>query len=76
MDGYEVARLLRSTPGFEDVQLVAMTGYGRDEDRRRALEAGFDVHLVKPLDIDALEHLLNYPARCPAGGTEPKPAGL
>jgi signal transduction histidine kinase/DNA-binding response OmpR family regulator len=54
MDGYEVARRLRRQPGLKDLPLVALTGYGQEEDRRRSREAGFDLHLVKPLDLDAL----------------------
>src|SRR5262249_14449210 len=48
MDGYEVARRLRQEPGLEKVLLAAVSGYGQEEDRRRAREAGFDRHLVKP----------------------------
>src|SRR5262249_1063691 len=58
MDGYEVARRLREQPGAENVRLVALTGYGREEDQRRSREAGFDHHLVKPVDFDALDELL------------------
>lgn len=58
MDGYETARRLRRLPGGENVMLVALTGWGQDEDRRRAEEAGFDKHLVKPVDVEALESLL------------------
>lgn len=54
MDGYEVARRLRSDPRTCNVRLVAVTGYGLADDVRRALEAGFDHHLVKPVDIDLL----------------------
>jgi CheY-like chemotaxis protein/two-component sensor histidine kinase len=58
MDGYEVARTLRARfPGHRST-LVALTGWGQDEDRRRVREAGFDHHLVKPADIDALEKVL------------------
>ena len=57
LDGYQVARELRSTP--LSTRLVAMTGYGRPEDRQRALEAGFDAHLVKPVDFDELSRLLD-----------------
>jgi PAS domain S-box-containing protein len=57
MDGYEVARRLRGEPGLEEVLLIALTGYGRDEDRRRCREVGFDHHLVKPVDSDALQRL-------------------
>lgn len=51
MDGYELARRLRDRFG-EKITLVAVTGYGQDSDRRRSKEAGFDEHLVKPIDID------------------------
>lgn len=57
MDGYEVVRQLRARWGRRPV-LVALTGYGQDEDRRRALEAGFDHHLVKPTSLDALYEVL------------------
>ena len=50
MDGYEVARRLRRVPGGADARLIAVTGFGRDEDRRRSHEAGFDRHVTKPLD--------------------------
>ncbi|NRF67316.1 PAS domain S-box protein [Aquincola sp. S2] len=58
MDGYEVARRLRSQPALEQVVLTALTGWGQQEDRRRTAEAGFDHHLVKPLELKALETLL------------------
>jgi signal transduction histidine kinase/CheY-like chemotaxis protein len=57
IDGYGLAREVRSKLG-DDVYLVALTGYGQPQDRSRALDAGFDVHLTKPVDIDALERLL------------------
>ena len=50
LDGYEVARRLRQRPGLEDLVLVAMTGYGQESDRERSKTAGFDHHLVKPVD--------------------------
>jgi signal transduction histidine kinase len=56
-DGYEVARAIRTQQGRE-VTLVALTGWGQDADRRRAIESGFDYHLVKPVDPDALNQLL------------------
>ncbi|HET7779851.1 MAG TPA: ATP-binding protein, partial [Rudaea sp.] len=58
MNGYDVARALRM--GFPDhaATLVALTGWGQEDDRRRAREAGFDHHLVKPADLDVLQHLL------------------
>ncbi len=58
MDGYEVARRIRSMPGLESVVLAAVTGWGQQEDRRRSAEAGFDHHLVKPPEPQALENLL------------------
>ena len=59
MDGYELARRARvSVDGKRTPLLVALTGYGLPEDRSRALEAGFDEHLVKPVDQNALEALL------------------
>jgi signal transduction histidine kinase/ActR/RegA family two-component response regulator len=54
MDGLEVARRLREEVGLKDVLLVAMTGYGQDEDRRRTEGAGFNTHLVKPVDVERL----------------------
>ncbi|HTU00779.1 MAG TPA: ATP-binding protein, partial [Candidatus Sulfotelmatobacter sp.] len=58
MSGYELARELRAVPGLERVCLVALTGYGQEEDRRRSREAGFDHHLIKPVDWRALQRLL------------------
>lgn len=64
LDGYEVARRIRAQPWGERITLVALTGWGQDSDRRRSGEAGFDSHLVKPLDLDKLTELLNrLPAR-------------
>ena len=58
MDGYEVASRLRAAPGGGDLHLIALTGYGQAEDRRRALEAGFDDHLVKPVEPEKLQQAL------------------
>ncbi len=58
MDGVEVGARLRQDPKFHDLLLIALTGYGRDEDRQRSRSAGFDAHLVKPVDITALNTLL------------------
>jgi PAS domain S-box-containing protein len=58
MDGYEIARRARQRVGRLDVTLIALTGWGHEEHRRRAREAGFDHHLVKPVDIGALHTLL------------------
>jgi signal transduction histidine kinase/CheY-like chemotaxis protein len=59
MDGYEVARRIRSRHPERRTALVALTGWGQDKDRERAREAGFDRHLVKPVEIDALQVLLS-----------------
>ncbi len=59
MDGYEVARRLRGgTPG-RNLLLVAVTGYGQDDDRNKTAAAGFNHHLVKPVDFDQLETILS-----------------
>lgn len=58
MDGLEAARRLRSQPWSTQLVLVALTGWGQDEDRERSEAAGFDHHLVKPLDTAALAALL------------------
>ena len=58
MDGYEVARRIRTLPGGRGVRLLALTGWGQEEDKRRALEAGFDEHLTKPVEPALLESLL------------------
>jgi CheY-like chemotaxis protein len=58
MDGFELARRLRAEPMTHGAMLVAVTGYGREEDVRAALAAGFDHHLVKPVNLTALRELL------------------
>jgi signal transduction histidine kinase/ActR/RegA family two-component response regulator len=58
MTGYEVATALRKDPSTRSAKLIAVTGYGRDEDRRRSKEAGFDLHLTKPVDPVKLKALL------------------
>ena len=58
MNGYEVARRLRARPGGAGTRLIALTGWGQEEDRRRAREAGFDHHLVKPAELPVLLALL------------------
>ena len=62
IDGYELARRVRATGGAE-TKLVALTGYGLPEQRQKALAAGFDLHLVKPVEPDVLAALLEDPAR-------------
>src|SRR5262249_27281610 len=62
LNGYAVARRLRAQPGGKEMVLIATTGWGQDDDRRRAFEAGFDHHMVKPIDPAALQHLLTETA--------------
>lgn len=61
MDGYAVARRIRAQPRLGGVLLVALSGWGGDEDRRRSRESGFDHHLVKPVDIALLRQVLDTP---------------
>ena len=68
LDGYEVARRIRAEPWGKNTVLIALTGWGQDEDRRRSREVGFDSHLVKPLDPEALATLL---ARLPVSAAVP-----
>jgi PAS domain S-box-containing protein len=65
LSGYDAAREMRSKPWAEGISLIAVTGWAREVDRRRALEAGFDRHLSKPVSADVLEALLNAPAAVP-----------
>ena len=58
MDGYEVARRLRKDLHLQEALLIALTGYGQEEDRKLSQEAGFDAHLTKPIEIADLERLL------------------
>jgi signal transduction histidine kinase/CheY-like chemotaxis protein len=64
-DGYEVARRLRMLPGCAAIRLIALTGYGQPGDRDRAIAAGFEAHLVKPVDLTELGQLLAMPAPGP-----------
>ncbi|HET7695019.1 MAG TPA: ATP-binding protein [Vicinamibacterales bacterium] len=59
MDGFELARRFRESDRHAAIKLVAITGYGQETDRQRSRDAGFDAHLVKPVDMDQLEHLLS-----------------
>jgi PAS domain S-box-containing protein len=70
MDGYEVARRLRARPETADKLIIAVTGYGQKEDRQRALAAGFDHHLVKPIESETLIQLL----AAPRGSQQPSAA--
>jgi len=66
IDGYEVARRVRTEPGLRDVFLIALTGWGSTRDQDIARQAGFDVHLTKPVDLTALERLLAAPREAQA----------
>ena len=61
MDGLEVARRLRQDPNLDNVLLVALSGYGQDEDLRRSREAGFNSHLIKPVKLGTLNKLILNP---------------
>jgi PAS domain S-box-containing protein len=72
LNGYEVARALRQEPWGAGITLIALTGWGQESDRQKAIDAGFDRHLTKPIDPDALESLLSEGARPAAKGAEIK----
>ena len=61
MDGYTVARHLRALPAFAATRIIALTGYGATEARENARKAGFDLHLVKPVDAEELEAAICAP---------------
>lgn len=65
LSGYDVARRIRAARG-EHVLIVAITGWGQDEDRRRARDAGFDHHFTKPVDFDRLVAVMDREAPAPA----------
>jgi CheY-like chemotaxis protein len=58
MDGYELSRRLRQEPGMATALVVSISGYGQETNRQRSLDAGCDVHLVKPVEVDELQRLL------------------
>ncbi|MGP1717368.1 MAG: hybrid sensor histidine kinase/response regulator [Methylophilus sp.] len=59
MDGYELARRIKANAAMADATLIAVTGYGREDDKKMALQSGFDYHLVKPVDFEQLMKLIN-----------------
>jgi len=71
VNGYEVARAIRGMRELEGVILVAVTGYSSEEDRRRSMEVGFDAHVAKPVDYEALQR--QVPALAPARATGDQP---
>jgi CheY-like chemotaxis protein len=66
LDGYEIAKRLRASREGAHVHLIALTGYGGEQDRRLAIEAGFDQHVTKPVDLEELERLFARPPRRPS----------
>jgi CheY-like chemotaxis protein len=69
MDGFELARQFRLVPELRQTRLIAITGYGQDHDRRRSASAGFDAHLVKPVDV---EHLHRLAVKLTSSADEPR----
>ena len=67
MDGYQVAIRLRDEEACKDTVIIAVSGYGQEDDRRRARAAGFDHHLVKPIDHEALLELIDRRSEVSAG---------
>ena len=79
LNGYEVCQRSAHAPGADGLVIIALTGWGQDEDRQRSLDAGFDTHLVKPVDHEAPDEAARVPAlprrRCPAArGAGPRAA--
>jgi signal transduction histidine kinase/DNA-binding response OmpR family regulator len=66
-DGYQIARIIRSKPDGKKIHLIALTGYGREEDQARSHEAGFERHMTKPIDIVALRNVLEEVVQPVAG---------
>ena len=69
LNGYEACRRIREQPWSKGMVIVALTGWGQEQDRRRSAEAGFDHHMVKPVEVAGLEKLLATPNVRPEGGT-------
>ena len=63
MSGYEIADRMRKNPQLRNIRIIAQTGWGQEQDRKLSANAGFDFHLVKPLDPDELASLLVAPER-------------
>ncbi len=74
MDGYEAARRIRREPWGRDLVLVALTGWGQDDDKRRTRDAGFDHHLVKPAERAELRRILAQLERGPSLNAAGRPA--
>lgn len=74
LDGLEVARTLRRTPGLAATRLVALSGWGQPHDRQLSLDAGFDRHIPKPMGIEMLEELLRETGLASTGGKSAQPS--
>jgi len=74
LDGYQLARLVRESEWGKGMLLVAVTGWGREDDRKRALAAGFDLHLTKPVTGETLQFLIRTLSESPLGAKPPDPA--
>jgi two-component system CheB/CheR fusion protein len=72
IDGYELAPLLRAHPRCRGSMLIALTGYGREDDKRRASQSGFDHHMTKPVDLAAIDRLLSEASQM-AGAVRAEP---
>jgi PAS domain S-box-containing protein len=70
MDGYQVARQLRKDPATAGIRLIAVTGYGREGDKEKSRDAGFDAHVVKPCSVDELEKLITPPPATPSASCQ------
>jgi signal transduction histidine kinase/ActR/RegA family two-component response regulator len=70
MDGYELAERLRSDPRLAGIRLIALTGYGMETDRQRSKNAGFEAHMVKPVDLELLNSVLLQESAVASGGRE------
>ncbi len=66
LNGYDAARKIRALPGGDAIYLIALTGWGQEEDRRRSAESGFNLHMVKPVDPVAIENVLAGLHRSPS----------
>jgi len=66
MDGFETAQAIRTRPDWNNVALVALTGWGQEQDRQRTLDAGFAAHLVKPVNIDQVEATISRAMAIPS----------
>jgi CheY-like chemotaxis protein len=74
LNGLDACRHIRELPWGQEVLIVALTGWGQDEDRRHTAQAGFDAHLVKPVDLDLLLKLMTSPRKLKGSQDPPQPS--